>query len=335
MAAPNPKQIARVDAICKNIEIFMRMRAREVFRIKPELGPAVAGLVWRKMFAVRHALLSSVTFGAEIYCTVDVLVSDDEAKKKILMDERRETSLFFQTVSSDDADQGPDGRIHIFDLHSCFARLDPQIGNLCELVIYWAWWDLPDAVDMYVFDQAVQRFEALRTATGAMPENVVQAYRVALGRPAEAKITREDMLACEADKCQRVLDRWAQRCESVQPYRILLGYEPGTDDSANAEDGLLIEIASHLTGIAHLQEQEELDPRAVDYYAERLNVPASAVTRENAVAYEKTQVQRLKGDLYSRISAAGKLHDQAYDYKVRMLDQLRKRLEDLRHSAAA
>ena len=323
-----PKQIARVEGVCKHSLAFMRIRAAEVARAKPEFGPAMKGMIWRKMAALRKTLSEIITLGNESFVVADILMSEDEAKKTLLMDERKEVSLFFQIVATDDMDQQPDKRIHIYDLHSFYVRLDERIGRLSEMVVNWAWWDLSDSVNMLVFEQAAQRFEALKTS--ALPPQVIQAYRIALNRAADAEVKREDMLACEEATCRRVIDRWTARHEKEPHYRTLVAFEPVAGQAGQSDDEVIMEIATHLTAIARIRESPTLDERVVAYYSDLLKKPAHEITADAVIEYESGLARALKSDLWAILERERIDGQEPYDYKARLLDDLKKRLEAMR-----
>ena len=325
MSSLTPKQEARVEGICRNCVQLLRLHAREAATINPAIEPATESLLFRKMATVRRALSNKMSFGGQSYLMADILMSDDEDKKRVLLDPKDERSLFFQIVADDDMDQAPDKKSHIYDLHSYFVRLDPRLGPYSELVIHWVWWDLPDAVDMYLFDQAVQRFEALRSSQ--LSDQVIQAYRRTLNRTPSQDVTRQDILQHEADTCRKVLERWEKRRDEEQGYQIILAFDPptGEDEDQQEVDRIILELGSRLTGIKRVQESPELHPNAQVYYAEKMGLSSKDVTVEAVLEYENSQVRSLKSDLSTRLELRRGMTSVPYNYRTRLMEQMRER----------
>ncbi|MCX7045036.1 MAG: hypothetical protein NTX50_06080 [Candidatus Sumerlaeota bacterium] len=329
MAPLTPKQIKHVDSICQNLHEFLRLRAQEIARIKPEYEVTIKGLIWRKMLAVRRSLTESLPYGTEMYVTAQILVEDDEQKKRPLLDERDERSLFFKIVTVDDADQAPDKRQHIYDLHSAFSRIDPQLGTFAQLLIYWAWWDFIDSIDMYVFDQAAQNFELMKST--ALNEKIIQFYRARMKLPPNAPpIQRADILNHELSVCQKLVERWAERHEREQPYRALLVYLPPQKEM-NVEDALILDVAKHLTAIERIKAQQELDAPMRAFYSELIKKPAQDLTSAEVIEYEAGLALTLRSKL--RAYHGGVLSaDEPVDHKARVYEGLKQRLEKMRAS---
>ncbi len=316
-----PKQIQRIESICENSVNYLRIHAKEAVRINPAIKGAIDGLIFRKIDNLRRSLTNKFSFGGVSRVIADIILSEDEERKAILMNPKDERSLFFQIVASDDMNEAPDKKSHIFDLHSYFERLDPQLGRFSELVIHWVWWDLYDAVDSVIFEQAAQRFNALKGAT--LTDQVIEAYRKTMHATPKQEIGREDILRFEISHCDAVMARWTQRRETEGAYQKLLDYEPATGDEGPTEeaDQLIMQIASHLTGISKISESEDVSPNALAYYAERMNASTKDIDRYRIIQFERQEVAALKKQLQDQMCRCDEQREVPYDYKIRQMEK--------------
>ncbi|MCX7049974.1 MAG: hypothetical protein NTX50_31385 [Candidatus Sumerlaeota bacterium] len=327
MGPLSPKQIARTESICHYFSEFLRLRAQEIVRAKPEYEVKIKGFIERKILWVHRSLTERLPLGTEMYLAADILISEDERKKRPLLEERDEHSLFFKIVVIDDADQAPDECQHTCDLQLAFSLLDPQLGHSKQMMINWAWWDFIDSIDMYVFNQAVQRFESLKNA--ALNDTIIQMYRAAMKLvPTAPQIQRADILNYELGICQRLLDRWAERHEKEKPYCALLVHLPPQKDM-NVEDTLILDIAKHLTAIEKIKAQQGLDASMRKFYAELVQIPAQDLTASEIIKYESKLAATLKSKLRT-IFASNVSVDEPVNHKARIFEGMKQRLEKMR-----
>ena len=326
MAVLSPKQSLRVDGVGGKCEDFLRQRALVAARINPALKPAVSPLVWQKAASVKRVLADTRIIDGASYRVVDVLVSEDEAKKAALLSESSEASLCRQVGPGSEKERGASGTIQgdARTLGSYYSCVDPTVGRFAELVALWAWWDLPDAIDLFLLDQICQRVEAIKTS--GLSEAVKEAYRVALHRPAGAEVTRDDMLQCEKNNCDRVLKRFADRRETEDPCRAIVVADT---DEPDINDETILEIATRLTAIQRIEQDKKLEPRARAYYSGLTGKRGAELTPESVIQYERENIRRLKAGLFQNKLIEDALPKATFDYKRRLLTECRQRCDRL------
>lgn len=319
MADLSPKQTQRVDGLCRHCERLLTERAKATARLDPGLEPILDALIHRKLAEIRCAFESTRDIEGRSYLVADVLVTAvGDCEKCGPLFERDGAACLYDGIGPA---EGGDGPVEIESLEDYYACLDFGLSSLARLVAFWAWWDLADAVDFNAFDSISKRRQVL--ASGELSEQVVAMYRKRLGREEGADVTREDILAHEAEVLRGVVERLERRREEEPVCRRLIACEPASFDG-KIDDALVMSVASSLTAIERVQGEGELDPRARAYYG---NMIDGEVTVEAIVDYERGNIERLKAKLVEDCGGGDEDDVNLYDLKALMVEDLRKRCE--------
>ena len=96
-----------------------------------------------------------------------------------------------------------------------------------------------------------------------------------------------------------------------------------------------MEIATRLTAIDRIETNPVLDPRARAYYSEAMGIVRESVTAEAVLAFEREHVQGLKRRFLESLLGPEGESDEVFDYKVRLLDEMKERCERCRAESAS
>ncbi|MCX7765992.1 MAG: hypothetical protein N2246_04725, partial [Candidatus Sumerlaeia bacterium] len=221
MPALTPQQEKRVEGIAAIVKEFMDARFEHALRINPHIGPPYADLSWQQLVTLRQILAEDKAFGPVRFRVCDILASDDEAKKHALFSPTDQNSIMNEILNiSEQVKETRAGILNIRDIKTFYTALDPSLTRIVELIQTWIWWDLPDAADIFSFEQEYQRI--LKLAKQPLTDKIIDYYRKAMKRTTDAEITLKDILEYEINKLEQIVKRLKQRNEAEPGYQMIL-----------------------------------------------------------------------------------------------------------------
>lgn len=325
MPALTPQQEKRVEGIAAIVKEFMDARFEHALRINPHIGPPYADLSWQQLVTLRQILAEDKAFGPVRFRVCDILASDDEAKKQALFSPTDQNSIMNEILNlSDQVKETRAGILNIRDIKTFYTALDPSLSRIVELIQTWIWWDLPDAADIFSFEQEYQRI--LKLAKQPLTDKIIDFYRKAMKRTTEAEITLKDILEYEINKLEHIVKRLKQRNEAEPGYQMILKRD---EESTQAIDEMIVSLAKHINNLKKIQETPEINDEIRNVYAKILQIPPADVTRNIIIHYEENSINQLKQKLRDTLNM-GRVLGTPYNYKTRRIQEIERRFEQLK-----
>ncbi|GAB4315325.1 MAG: hypothetical protein Kow0059_07350 [Candidatus Sumerlaeia bacterium] len=318
-----PLQAKRIDGILKYVRFFMDKRSEHACRINPAIATVYMDLSWQQLEMLRHILSEAKGFGPDRILVVDILASEDEAKKRALFSPVDQNSILKEVVTSaDDAraqsSKRTAGIIDINDIQSLYNTLNPGLKSIVELIQTWIWWDLPDAADLFCLDQQIHRLSVL--ATHEIDQKIEDHYRGVFNRP-KGEITKAEIIQYELQVLNNIMGRLHTRLEHEQPHQVIIARRERSDDSMET---LLRVCVQHIERLKHLEQVQELPPELRQHYAEYFSAPPEKITIEMARKAERDAVGQTKHQL-AQLLQMGENLGEAYNFKQEYIQDVEKR----------
>ncbi|MCX7718046.1 MAG: hypothetical protein N2111_06535 [Candidatus Sumerlaeaceae bacterium] len=318
-----------LEGILHYLNDYLAIREQQTIRINPGVAGVINDMVWVQVTNLRRVMSKTKAFGPERLRVADILASDDEAKRRSLFHHADQNSIIFEIMNkAEDQHRGRVSEMPIHDMRTLFRALNPALEVLVELIQHWILWDLPDAADMYNFDEQMKRCAYVRTHD--LSEAVLHQYMIPLHKRPSDTITRAEVIRFELHRLEVILNRFLTRCGEEEPYQMIIRRDELPGSAANRE---LLLVAKHLMTLEHLESapSEPLEAQLIEYYAQVLNCPADQVTRKRAIDYENRVVANGKRALRELLDADRNVGE-PYNYKHAQAQQ-RKQMFEAEQSA--
>jgi hypothetical protein len=318
------QQQKRVDGIIAIVKDYLDVRFTHARRVNPRISHIYADVMWQQLATLRLVLTGGKSFGPVKYLVADILCSDDEPKRKALFNPVDQNSIMNEIVDVEEQkrDQRA-GTLEIKDMRTMYKALDPSLEMVVELIQTWIWWDLPDAADLYNFDQQYQRIMTLHSRE--LTDQITGYYHKLFRRPGK-EVTKQEVIDYEFKKLTAILDRCVIRRQTEAGYQIIIKREELPDTET---DSLLLNLAKHIMAAQKLQNLPELDDNVKQYYQKVLGQPAEEIDITRAMAFEEKQISEGKAAMLRALNDE-KAVGEPYDYKQAHLAQLQKRHNEMK-----
>jgi hypothetical protein len=335
----DPRVVARAqqcaDAIMKRLNDYLSIRFDQAIRINARLRTLKQDLTYHEVESVRTCLMGEKIFGTVRLLVANILMSDDEKKRRGLLSPSDQTSIQVELVSHvrETVKQATRGQIRIQDLKSFYAAIDPTLTDMIDLLETWIWWDIYDSSELARFDQKLGVIQMIRQGRGS-PE--LRKHYGSLIVPAAAnasdaqhehpEVTDEEIIAYEFHNAEHIRDQWKLRREDDHGYMFVLQRDelPVTNHAETTR--ALVDLALEHD---HLDSVTELDEPMRVIYAAKLKLPADKVSRQGALEWIQARMTEAGRELAK--STDGDSHlGPPYRFKLRQFDFIEKRLRDLK-----
>lgn len=316
------------EGILRHIQDYLAVREQQASRINPRIAHVIHDVAWSQVENLRHTLQRIKVIGGEKFRVADILVGDDDQKRRALLSTSDNNSLVPEIVNRADDQRRADLAIH--DMRTLFRAIDPSLENVVQLIQHWILWDLPDAADLFHFDEQVRRLETLLGME--ITEDLRNRYRMAMRRAPTDVLTDEEILQVEFKRLAIIGQRVLTRRTEEEAYQMIIRRD---ELSGSAFQLALLRTSGHLERLQALEQNAAgaLDERLVAQYAEALDCAPHEVTPERAADYERRAFQEAKAALKSSFEDGRALGD-PYNYKEAQAAELRTRQETMQQRIA-
>ena len=208
-------------------------------------------------------------------------------------------------------------------MRTLFRSIDPSLENIIQLIQHWLLWDLPDAADVFHFEEQMRRVDTLLTR--GISEDLRGRYRAAMRKAADAPLEDREILATEYKRLDFVLQRVAVRRAEEEAYQMIIRRDETPDGGANRE---ILKIAAHLEALRDLGGAEDgpPSPETLAMYARVFDCDPSHVSAQRVADYERGSIAEGKQNLRALLADDRSLGD-PYDYKKAQHATLRHRAD--------
>jgi hypothetical protein len=271
-------------------------------------------------------------FGTEKYRVVDLLLGEDDTRRKQVLSTSDNNSIFVDVLNTG-GDKGKKmAEFLISDSRTHMAHVDPSLEKLMLLVQHYIWWDLPDAAEMHHFEDKVRTLAYVRSHR-PLSEELRGRFRQTYRLSPETPLSDGQILSNELKALEGVHFRFNLRRSEEEPYMNLLAPVSG-QSSQSVVDRRLGALAAHLAVRDSLGDPScPLDPVVAEQFAPLLGLGVAEVTREAILAYEEQQVSTLRAAAIQDL-LTGEEGDMA-NFKLGQLAVIRQRLESERSAVEA
>ncbi|MCX7013490.1 MAG: hypothetical protein NTW86_13205 [Candidatus Sumerlaeota bacterium] len=320
--AASDKLTRKIDGILRYVLEYIEARFEHACRINPAMRHVRDDLVWQEMASMRQILASAKGFGPDKFFVVDILTSFDEKKKYALFNPTDQHNIFNEIVSEAEAEKEKQAKIEaatIRNIGDFYKAIDPSLGKAILLVQTWLWWDLPDALDLFVLDLQAERIAALRQRE--MTPDLLAFYRNEMNDP-KADLSTQDVVNFEVKRSHEVAANFEKRRATDPGFQIIIKREAGPADALDAQ---ILSLAQRLRVIEQVKRAGQLEPPLREHYAKVFQAAPEAVTPERVGAYEREICAGLRAKLRTQLETDSALGE-PYNFKQKQLDLVRHKI---------
>lgn len=320
MSVAGRSQDRNVEGILHYLNDYLSVREQQAIRVNPRIANVMGDVVWAQVENLRQILQGLKSFGPERIRVADILVGDDELKRKALFSHSDQNSIVHEIINRPDEQRGRVAELAIHDMRTLFRAMDPSLENIVQLIQHWLLWDLPDAADLFHFDLQVARCAYLRS--NPLTDELRERYRTALHKRPGEPITDKDIITFELQRLEHILQAFVARRAEEKAYMMIIRRDEMVGSASSQE---ILRLAEHLRILEALEKESgPLPSQLKDRYAKLLCRTPDEVTREQAIDYEKKVIAEGKRRLHGYIED-DRYRGEAYDYKRVQMQQLQER----------
>lgn len=314
------KQQQKIDGLLRYVREYLSARFDHACRINPILRRVADELMWQQLATVRQIVSELKSFGPERYMVIDILVSFDARKKGALFSLTDQNTIFNEIVSEvgrEKAQKKMEG-VTINDIGSFYKTIDPSIENAVLLIQSWIWWDLPDALDLYMLDHQLEHVKAL--VHTEMTFELLAHYRAEMNNPsADLKIS--DIVAFELKRAHEVASGFISRRRSEPGFKMIVKRDSMPD---GAIEFVIMTLAQRLRIIDQVQKNPALDPTLKEHYVKTMRMDPESLTPERVMAIEREGFNVGKQQLRRMLENETALGE-PYDFKLRQVELVKEK----------
>lgn len=322
MAPETKPQDRNTDGILRYLKDYLSIREQQAIRINPQIANVIDDVGWLQVENLRQVLQESKGFGPERIRVADILVGDDELKRKGLFSHSDQNSIIHEIINRPDEQRGRVAELAIHDMRTLFRAVDPSLENIVQLIQHWLLWDLPDAADLFHFDLQQHRCEFLRSTP--ISDDLRERYKPIFHKRHEEPLPDRDIIAFELKRLEHTLNHVLTRRAEEKAFMMIIRRDEQAYSASSQE---IIKLAKHLKTIETIEKTAgELDHAVVEAYAQALHCTPAEVTKDRVLDIEKKVVADGKRNLQHFLTDDRYLGE-AYDYKKTQTLHLRERYE--------
>jgi hypothetical protein len=296
---PRKNQDRIVEGVLHHLRQYLSLRLQMVFKLVPKHQAILPRLVQLQLDNLAQVLVRSKAIGIDKYRVVDMLVGEDEGRRKAVLSTSDNNSILVDLLNTG-GDKGKKmAEFLISDARTHMAHIDSSLEKPLLLIQHYIWWDLPDACEMFHFEEKVRSLQYIR-GHRPLSDDIRQRFRTVYKMAPEAPLTDHQILAFELKGLDGVFARFSLRRAEEEPYQNILA--PVVSANPNGERKILL-LAQHLTArsnLLHLGDQP-LEDSIRSHYGGLMSCSADAVNVEMAVAYENQQIQHLRSEMLTEL----------------------------------
>lgn len=328
MTSEAKSQDRNVEGILHYMRDYLSVREQQAIRINPRIANIIDDLVWSQVANMKMVLEKQKGFGPERIRVADILVSEDELKRKALFSHSDQNSIIFEIINKSDEQKRAMAELAIHNMRTLFRAMDPSLERIVELIQHWLLWDLPDASDLFHFDEQARRCSAICATT--ISQDLRARYRAAFHKRPEEAMTNSEIVNFELKRLEIILARFQQRRTEEEAYMMIIRRDEQPYSASNQE---IVRLAKHLKTIELVEKTSgPLDASLIEYYATAFRCQPEEVSPEKILDLEKKNVADGKKSLENYLQD-DRFLGEPYDYKKMQTQQLRDR--HARHQAHA
>jgi hypothetical protein len=336
MTTPTKVQDRNIDGIMHYLQDYLCIRQQQAIRVNPRIANVIDDVVWAQVENLRQILQGLKSFGPERIRVADILVGDDELKRKALFSHSDQNSIVHEIIERADDQKGRVAELAIHDMRTLFRAMDPSLENIVQLIQHWLLWDLPDAADLFHFDLQIARCEYFRNNQAT--DEICERYRQVLHKRPGEPVTQAEILVFELQRLEHIVNSFVLRRTEEKAYMMIIRRDEMVGSASSIE---ILRLAEHLRILEALEKESgPLPPPLVEKYAKILGRVPDEVTREQAIDYEKKVIAEGKKRLHGYLTD-DRYRGEPYDYKKIQTQQLKERFtaeqkkcEPILHQAA-
>lgn len=340
MAQDKPQEIKQMTQTQRNAELiinrlveFLSIRFDHAARINLALKPIKQELLYHETSNIRRCLLGEKIYGPSRQAVADIMLSDDEKRRKGLMSPSDQTSIQVELVShcQDQKTESTRGQVRFHDLKGFYAAIDHSIADFMDLVETWIWWDITDTFELIRFEQKLNLVAI--TAQGKLNEEKRKQYTLLIAEDAatQTAITDEDVIRYELKQISKIREQWAYRRSSERGFMFVLKRE----ELPVRKQG---DIINQLFGIASEYQMVECAPDDDDtlgvHYAPQLHMTPEKITKSLVLDYLQRKLFDLERESVRQADLEVELGP-PYNYKERLQEQMEGFISELVQKLAA
>ncbi len=320
MSTVGRAQDRNVDGILHYLHDYLNVRQQQAIRVNPRIANVIDDVVWAQVENLKQILQGLKSFGPERIRVADILVGDDDLKRKALFSHSDQNSIVHEIINRPDDQHGRVAELAIHDMRTLFRAMDPSLENIVQLIQHWLLWDLPDAADLFHFDLQVARCAYLRT--NPVTDEIRERYRAALHKRPGDTISDKDLISFELQRLEHILNSFVLRRAEEKAYMMIIRRDEMVGSASSQE---VLRLAEHLRILEALEKESgPLPEQLKERYAKLLCRAVDEVTREQAIDYEKKLIAEGKRRLHGYLED-DRYRGEAYDYKKVQMQQLKER----------
>lgn len=332
--APDSARIAiqrNAELIINRLSDYLSVRFDLAIRVNPLLKNVKQDILYHELASVRRCLLGEKLYGPKRMVVTEVILGDDEKKRKGLMSPTDQTSIQVELVHhcQGQAAESTRGQVKFNDLKTFYAAINPDLAELIDLFETWMWWDILDSAELVRFEQKLATVMAIRK--GKLTPEARDRYATLIHAGEEdakesVAITDDDVMQYEIRQLIHICEQWAQRRQYEWGYQFVLKRE----ELPMPNQGELIHtIAEKVREYDAISSNGALSEDIRYRYAPLLRVPPDKVTNEAVLEYLKNDLMGLERQMVQSGGDEPRL-GAPYNYKEKQLEQMVKWLQDLR-----
>lgn len=323
------------EQILKRLTDYLSIRFDQAIRINPRLRTLKQDLMYHELENVRTCLMGEKIYGATRLVVANVLMSDDERKRRGLMSPTDQTSIQVELVSHvrEEVKQATRGQIRIHDLKTFYSAIDPTLSDMMDLIETWIWWDIYDATELSRFEQKLCIIQAVRQGrcTPEMRRYYSNLMRQlsgtdAVADEAELTVSDEEILAYEFGQLVQIRDQWRSRRENDYGYMYVLQRDPLPACDMNESIAQMVELVRTYDTV---ERGGEPDEETKQNWAPQMRLAPAKVTRDGLLGFLRGRILELQRDAAGN-QCDGERLGPPYRYKMRQLEMMEKRMSELK-----
>ncbi|MBI1784897.1 hypothetical protein HYR69_07120, partial [Candidatus Sumerlaeota bacterium] len=316
-----------INSILKHLQQYLDFRLEHAKRLNPRIAEVESDLKWHQMDSMRQVLRRSKPIGELRFVVADVLASFDIDKKRQLFSAKGQLAIMAEVITSLSDDLSKGGGVTIKDIATLYHAIDPSLKPVIELMQIWLWWDLPDAADLVLFENQVERFKMLLRSQ--VTEGLQAFYRNEMKLDKGGDLGRQQILEFEFFRTEALVQTIEKRRMEDGNHQQIIAREEGESADRNA-DGLVMQLAQHLRAAEMIAESKSIDASLREYYARALQCKPEDVKPERAYEFEQRFIAKAKKELVAAIQSE-RIDGTPYNFKLNQLAETKRMLEVLRN----
>ena len=336
MASQQVEDLTRqnAEAVIKRLSDYLAIRFDLACRINPTLVNIKDDLMYHEVENVRRCLIGAKIYGAHRATVANVLMSDNEQRRRGLMSPTDQTSIQVELVShcQEQMHDTTRGQIKIHDLKTFYAAINPVISEMLDLFETWIWWDILDSADLARFEAKLGRINSVRQGKASTEMRKAYGAMIHGGKPGEedaaaAGASDVEIINYEFKHLLQIRKVWLYRRDNELGYMYVLK----RDEEAASDQGVLIhQIADRVREYDRIEHLDgELDDDTRHRYGIELKCAPENVTRERVLEILQQQLIDVEREMLLKADHQARLGP-PYNYKRRQLDLMDKWLKDLK-----